>query len=137
MDRRHFLSGLAIVAVASPFLAAGEAEAAPRSNWVLLGRARVDGRRDRDIITVGPRKGQFRAIRVRVTGNDLRLDDLTVRYGNGAPDSLRVRSFIRQGGQTRAIDLRANRRFIRDVSFTYGKFRNGRGPTYVELWGER
>jgi hypothetical protein len=139
MDRRHFLSGLAVVAIASPLLVAGEAEAAAprRFNWVLLGRARVDGRRDRDIIPVGPGKGLFRALRLRVTGSDLRLDDLTVRYGIGRPDSLRVSSLIRQGGQTRAIDLKANRRFIRDVSISYGKFRNGRGATFVELWGER
>lgn len=132
MDRRHFLSGL--VGTAGTLVFAGASEAAPRrrDNWLYLGRARVDGRFDRDTIRIGRREGRFRAIRLRVTGNDLRLYDLVVRYGNGVPDRLRVRDFIRQGGTTRAIDLRANRRVIRSVNFTYGKFRNGRGPTFVE-----
>lgn len=136
MDRRQFLSGIALMAASGPLLlSATSAEAAPL--WVYLGRRRVNGLYDRDRIAVGSGAGRFTAIRLRVTGNALLLYDLTVRYGNGNPDHLRVRTFIRQGGMTRAIDLKANRRFIRDVTFTYGKFPNGRGPTYVELWGRR
>lgn len=135
MDRRQFLSGIAMMAAAGPLLSSTSAEAAPA--WVYLGRRRVNGLLDRDRIAVGAGAGRFTAIRLRVTGNSLLLYDLIVRYGNGNPDNLRVRTLIRQGGTTRAIDLKANRRFIRDVSFTYGKLPNGRGPTYVELWGRR
>jgi hypothetical protein len=134
MDRRTFLSGLALAAASTTLLVTSEAQAA---NWVLLGRARVNGQLDHDIVPVGRDKGTFRSLRLKVMGNDLQLFDLTVQYGNGVDDHLPVRSQIRQGGTTRAIDLRANRRFIRDVRLTYGKFANGRGPTFVEVWGLR
>lgn len=132
MDRRSFIIGVG--AVAAFGLAATEAEAA---TWVYLGREKVSGLIDHDVINVGPGRGVFSKIKLRVTGNSLLLYDLKVQYGNGAVDDLPVRKFIPQGGYTRDIDLRRNVRFIRNVQFTYGKFFNGRGATYVELWGRR
>ncbi len=41
------------------------------------------------------------------------------------------------GAHTRSIDLVGGDRFIKSVSFTYGKFPNGNGPTYVEVRGRR
>ena len=135
MDRRTFLSGgaLAFAAAATTALST-QAEAA---TWVLLGRRRVNGGLDFDEIPVGRGAGTFNHIRLKVTGNDLLLYDLDVRYGNGRNDDIPVRLLIPQGGYTRAIDLRANNRLIRSVRFAYGKFRNGRGATYVELYGSR
>lgn len=132
MDRRQFVFGT--VAAASGLLVATETQAA---TWYSLGKRRVNGLVDVDQINVGASAGVFDAIRLKVTGNDLMIYDLTVRYGNGADDDIPVRLLIPQGGQTRVIDLRANNRFIRHVRFTYGKFMNLRGPTYVELLGRK
>jgi hypothetical protein len=132
MDRRHFILGS--VTMAGTLALASEAEAA---TWVSLGRRRVNGLVDFDQINVGRSKGLFDAIRLEVTGNDLMIYDLNVRYGNGADDDIPVRLLIPQGGQTRVIDLRANNRYIRHVRFSYGKFMNLRGPTYVELLGRK
>lgn len=130
MDRREVIAGgLALGAAA---FVGTEVQAA---SWVLLGRRRVNGGLDFDQINVGRAAGVFNRIRLKVTGNDLMIYDLDVRYGNGANDDIPVRLLIPQGGQTRSIDLRANNRFISNVRFTYGKFANGRGATYVELWG--
>lgn len=133
MLRRDLLAGLAGLALVGPALVT-PAEAA---TWVFLGKRKVNGRLDHDRIAVGIWAGTFDKIKLRVTGNDVRIDDLDVTYGNGMHDDIAVRRLIRQGGETRAIDLRFNNRFIRHVDFTYGKFRNGRGATYVELWGRR
>ncbi len=133
MLRRDLLVGLAGLALVGPALVT-PAEAA---TWVFLGKRKVNGRLDHDRIVVGIWAGTFDKIKLRVTGNDVRIDDLDVTYGNGMHDDIAVRRLIRQGGETRAIDLRFNNRFIRHVDFTYGKFRNGRGATYVELWGRR
>ncbi len=97
----------------------------------------MNGLLDHDRINVGFGAGTFDKLRLRVTGNDLMIYDLDVRYGNGVRDDLPVRLWIPQGGYTRAIDLRINNRFIRHVAFSYGKFANGRGPTWVELYGRR
>ena len=134
MDRRTFLSGSVVALAAAATGLSTDAEAA---TWVLLGRTRVNGGLDRDVIRVGRSAGVFDHIMLKVTGNDLLIYDLDVRYGNGNNDDIPVRLLIRQGSTTRAIDLRARNRFIREVRFAYGKFRNGRGATYVELYGRR
>ncbi len=134
MLRRTFLGGL-VVAAAAPALVATEAQAA--NNWELLGSRRVNGGLDFDRIQVGIGQGRFERIRLKVVGNDLLIYDLEVRYGNGVVDDVPVRLLIPEGGQTRAIDLRGSDRRIRAVRFAYGKFANGNGPTYVELYGRR
>jgi hypothetical protein len=133
MLRRTFLSGL-VFAAAAPALVATEAQAA---TWQFLGSRRVNGALDFDRIPVGIGKGRFDRIRLKVVGNDLMIYDLEVRYGNGVIDDVPVRLLIPEGGQTRAIDLRGTDRRIRAVRFAYGKFANGNGPTYVELYGRR
>jgi len=132
MDRRTLLLGMGLTAIGG--LVAAPAEAA---TWYLLGKRQVNGLVDHDRINVGAGAGTFDKIRLHVTGNDLMIYDLDVRYGNGAHDDLPVRLLIPQGGYTRAIDLRFNNRFIRYVDFNYGKFANGRGATWVELYGQR
>jgi hypothetical protein len=131
MDRRTFM--LSIAGAAATLALPETAEAA---QWVRLGTRRVNGLLDRDRISLAG-AGRFDAIRLRVRGNDLLLYDLDIRFRNGRRQDVRVRQLIRQGRQTRAIDLRGDDRAIRTVTFTYGKFPNGRGPTYVELWGRR
>ena len=132
MERRTFISGAAALAATAALTAPAQA-----ATWVFLGKRQVNGGVDVDQIDVGRAAGVFDAIRLKVTGNDLMIYDLDVRYGNGRNDDIAVRLLIPQGGQTRVIDLRANNRFIRYVRFTYGKFANGRGATYVELYGRQ
>jgi len=132
MERRSFLLGIgtaALTGFASP--------PASAATWYLLGKRKVDGLLDHDRISVGAGAGTFDRIKLRVTGNDLMIYDLDVRYGNGAHDDIPVRLLIPQGGYTRNLDLRFSNRFIRHVDFTYGKFTNGRGATWVELYGRR
>lgn len=132
MDRRSVIAGLALAATGSLFATRAEA-----ATWYLLGTRRVNGLVDFDRINVGAGAGVFDKIRLKVTGNDLMIYDLDVRYGNGVRDDIPVRLLIPQGGTTRAIDLRHHDRFIRNVRFTYGKLPNGSGPTYVTLLGRR
>ena len=132
MDRRTLLLGFGAATLGS--LTTAPAEAA---TWVFLGKRRVNGLVDFDQISVGLAAGTFDKIRLHVTGNDLMIYDLDVRYGNGANDDVAIRALIPQGGRTRDIDLRYTNRFIRHVRFTYGKFANGRGATWVELYGRR
>lgn len=133
MDRRTFMLSMAGAAATALILP----ETAEAATWVKLGTRKVNGLVDRDRINVGAAQGWFDKIRLRARGNALWIYDLDIRYGNGANDDIAVRRRIAQGGYTRAIDLRGGGRFIRNVRFTYGKFPNGNGPTYVELWGRR
>ena len=132
MNRRFFLTAAA-AATALPLLV----QTADATTWQLLGVRKVNGLADFDSIHVGAGKGTFTHLKMKVRGNALWVYDLDVRFSNGARQDVPVRLHIPQGGTTRNIDLRGNHRNIRRVNFTYGKLPNGRGATYVELWGMR
>lgn len=142
MHRRNFLAslGLAIAATAATVSIADVAHAqrpgAGRpGTWELLGTQKVGFIVDRDVIRVGRQEGRFRAIKLRVRGNDIEILDLKVIYANGQPDDLAVRQFIRKGGETRAIDLKGDRRAIREIQMVYKSRPSFRGQATIEVYG--
>ena len=91
---------------------------------------------DRDAIRVGRREGKFKAIRLEVSGNAVYMNDLKVIYGNGAPDDINVRSEIRDGGQTRPLDLKGRgERAIDRIEMTYRAKPNFKGSAKVCVSG--
>jgi hypothetical protein len=114
---------------------AGAMLATPAHAAELLGCRNVGFINDTDVIQVGRQDGRFRAIQLRVRGNDIAMRDLKVIYGNGAPDDLPVRADIRAGGETRWIDLRGGARFIREIVLTYASRPNFRGQAEVCVFG--
>jgi hypothetical protein len=99
--------------------------------WDELGCQKVGFLIDRDVIRVGREEGRFRAIRVRVAGNRVHMMDLKVVYANGQPDDIPVREEIRAGGQTRPLDLRGERRSIRQIEMVYRSQPSFRGQATV------
>jgi hypothetical protein len=91
----------------------------PPRAWVELGCRDVNFRVDRDVIQVGRRDGYFTAIRLRAIGNDVRMLDLKVVYGNGEPDNLPVRAVIAAGRTSGALDLHGTQRLIRRIEMVY------------------
>jgi len=91
----------------------------PVARWEELGCSKVGVKPDRDSIKVGRREGRFSAIQLRVRGNKIEILDLTVVYDRGPADDIRVRSQIRDGGETGPLDLRGERRIIDRVDLTY------------------
>jgi hypothetical protein len=88
--------------------------------WSELGCRKVSFiGKDRDVIKVGRKEGRFRAIRLKVRGNDVEMLDLKVVYANGAPDDIPVRKHIRAGRQTGPLDLRGRDRAIDSVEMVY------------------
>jgi hypothetical protein len=105
-------------------------------HWEQLGCQKVGFLVDRDAIKVGRREGKFKAIRLDVSGNTVYINDLKVVYGNGAPDDLQVRSEIREGGQTRPLDLKGRgERAIDRVELTYRAKPNFKGSAKVCVSG--
>ncbi len=111
----------------------------PRGRWEELGCGKVGIKADHDTIKVGRREGRFRAIQLRVRGNDVNILDLKVVYDHGPPDDIRVRSLIRDGDETRPLDLRGERRVIDRVDLAY-KIPLGvnliKGPAKVCVFGQ-
>ncbi len=125
------LAGVVVLVLASVTPAAYA-----QRGWERLGTAHVDGNRDHDNITVGARDGRFRAIQLRVRGGAVEFERVVVHYGNGEPEEVVVRERIPDGGTTRAIDLRGDRRVIRSVELWYGRAGWRRRPE-VRLYGRR
>ncbi len=103
-------------------------------NWDLLGTAHVDGSADHDTIRVSHSERPFHEIQLRVRGGAVEFRRVVVHYGNGAAEELQVRQRIPAGGQTRAIDLRGERRNLSSVELWYAKG-NWRNRPAVELYG--
>lgn len=101
-----------------------------------LGDAHVDGTVDHDSIRVGRSAGNYRAIRLRISGGAINFERVIVRYGNGTQEEIPIRARIPDGGQTRVIDLPGERRIIQSLDLWYGKDRWSRRPK-VSLYGLR
>ncbi|MCB1550260.1 MAG: hypothetical protein KDJ41_20860 [Hyphomicrobiaceae bacterium] len=134
MLRRTFLAALAVLAAATllPELASAQRG---QGRWEMLGAQKVGFAVDRDVIRVGRREGRFRAVQLRVRGNDIHMMDLKVVFGNGEVQDIPVRRMIKAPGETRVIDLRGDRRIIREVQMVYRSRPSFRGQATVEVWG--
>ena len=100
--------------------------------WVELGCQQVSFiGKDRDTIKVGRREGRFKAIRLKARGNDVEMLDLKVIYASGEPDDIPVRSHIRAGRETRALDLKGRERAIERIEMVYRSKPNFKGQATV------
>lgn len=128
---------LRVAAALAVALTASSSDAlAQDGRWELLGEKAVDFRADRDVITVTRQEGRFDALRLHVEGNGIEVFDLKVRFGNGETQDVQVREQLREGGQTRVIDLERDDRVIQAVELTYktmGRPREGRA--HVKVFG--
>jgi hypothetical protein len=71
-----------------------------------------------------------------VTGGNLEMHRMIVIYENGAPEELEIRENIREGGETRAMDLRGiGRRNINRIDFWYNSKGILRGKATVTVLG--
>jgi hypothetical protein len=105
-------------------------------HWENLGCQKVGFLVDHDVIRVGRHDGKFSAIRLDVSGNTVYINDLKVVYGNGAPDDINVRAEIREGGQTRPLDLKGRgERAIDRIELTYRAKPNFKGSANVCVFG--
>lgn len=97
----------------------------------LIGTAVYEARPQRDVVEVGAREGQFKAIRFEVRNNDVEVLDLKIVYGNGNSEDIRVRQSFKAGSSSRVIDLAGRQRAIRQIIVTYA----ARGPARIQFFG--
>lgn len=114
----------AILALA--LVAATQPATAREGAWTPLGEQTVSLDVDRDVIRVGRERGLFSRIRLDVSGDDIFLYGLRVRYENGTEESFAMGRPIRAGSGSQPIDLTGEARAIREIELTY-RAREGRG----------
>jgi hypothetical protein len=102
--------------------------------WTMLGEKTVEGRNDRDTITVGRYQGRFDQLTLRVEDSDVELVDFVVRFTNGEVFSPKVGHYFREGTRTRIIELPGNSRTIQRIDLRYRNVTRG-ARARVQVWG--
>lgn len=90
---------------------------------------------DHDVIVTGNSNDDFRKLKIRVTDGPLKMYDMKVYFDNGSVQDVSIRALIRQGGESRVIDLDGGLRHIKRIEFWYETkgFRKGRAR--IAVWG--
>src|SRR5436190_2742937 len=102
--------------------------------WVKLGERDVDGKVDKDTITVGTYEGKFSKLTMLVDKSDLELLGFEITFGNGEKYDPNVKHLFKEGSRTRVLDLPGDDRVIKTINLKYKNIAGG-GKAHVEVWG--
>ena len=118
------LSGLFLIALSSFTL---------QADWKLIGERSVKFSSDKDIIKVGG-NDWYTKLKIKVVDAPLHIADMDVKFENGEKFDIAIKENIRQGGESRVIDLPGGERRIDRIEFRYrttGRLRNGTANVIV------
>jgi len=104
--------------------------------WEHLGTRTVNYKLDRDVIKVTAKDGAFKKLKLKVTNGSLNMHRIVVQYGNGQKQVIQVKKNFAKGGATRLIDLKGNKRIIRDITFFYDTKNLSRKRAKVHVFGK-
>ena len=107
---------------------------AASAQWRFIGIQEVDDMRDHDTFYVAESKGRLRALQLRATNAPVHVGRMGVHFDNGGSQELEVPGRIRRNGQSRALDLRGERRDIRTIELWYRSVGN-RGKARISIYG--
>lgn len=82
--------------------------------WKKLGEVSADVSLDRVTINCSE-KGTFKSIKFRVEGAPVEFERVLVKYATGATDDLKFSQSLKAGEKSESLDLRGDRRTIREV----------------------
>jgi hypothetical protein len=102
--------------------------------WTMLGEQAVQGRVDRDRISVGRYEGRFSKLTLVVLDSDLELMEFGINFGDGTRYDPRVQHYFRENVRTRVIDLPPNGGIINSIDLKYRNLPGG-GRARVQVWG--
>lgn len=106
-----------------------------QGGWEKLGAREVDGKNDRDVISVGRDDGKFGSMQIQVDGSKLEMSEIKVTFGDGSVFEPKTRLVFDKDSRSRQIDLPGDKRHIKKVEFRYGNLPGG-GRAKVELWAK-
>lgn len=104
--------------------------------WEHLGSRTVNYKIDRDVIKVTAKDGAFKKLKVKVTNGSINMHRIVVQYGNGEKQVIQVKKNFKKGGATRVIDLKGNKRIIRDITFFYDTKNFSKNRAKVHVFGK-
>ncbi len=105
------------------------------NGWTLLGERMVNGKVDKDRITVGPYKGKFEKIAIVVLDSDLEMIDFGIKFGKGPEWHPTLKHYFKEMDRSRIIDFPGDERVIKFIDFTYRNLPGG-GRAKVAVWAK-
>jgi hypothetical protein len=104
-----------------------------KAGWHKIGEIKADFKVEKEsIVVMGA--DMFKSIKLMVTDAPINIVSLKVYYEDGQVDDVTVRSEIKAGGETRAIDVKM--KDIKKVEFVYKTVSNAKeDKAHVELYG--
>ena len=97
--------------------------------WTEIAREGFNRRDDRVQIRIGRREGRFGQIRLVNDGDRVDIRDISIRFGNGETQNVRLDQSLEDGRMTRPIDVEGDRRFVESVTVRL----NPRQPIWSSL----
>lgn len=113
MKKQITLLLLLIMACVAPY-----ASAQRIGRWEKLGEKSVSLTTERDAIR-SAHKGRFSRIKIHVKGNPVEFKKVYVKFLDGSSQEINLRRTIPAGGESREIDLKGNKRTIKEIVFYY------------------
>jgi hypothetical protein len=126
---------LAVLALFAALIATPASARAPE--WVELGEHRVALFEADDQIRVGRDDGVFTRLRFDVSGNDLDIRYIRVRFLNGEEQTINVDRRIREGTSSPELDLVGRRRGIDSIFVRYNSRPIFGGTPRIRIYGLR
>ncbi len=103
--------------------------------WRFVGDKWVNYGLDHDVLKLSDAKDEFAKLKLRVTDAPLRIYDMKVYFDNGEVQDVPIKSLIRQGGESRVIDLTGSKRRLDRIEFWYETKGHSKGHSRIALWG--
>jgi len=124
--------GMALLVGMSSFELAKERK---KGKWERLGSKTVNFKVDRDVLAVGANDGTFKKLKIAVSGGNLNMHRMVVKYGNGTKDEIELRHNFGRAGSSRVIDLNGGKRIIKRITFVYDTKNVSRKRAKVHVFG--
>lgn len=107
------------------------------SRWTKLGTKKVSYMLDKDVIHVGVKDGNFRSLKILVTGGSLHMHRMVVEYMNGSKEQIGLKHNFGPRQTSRIIDLAGGKRVIKDITFWYDTKNKSSKKAKVHVFGKR
>jgi len=107
------------------------------NNWRQIGQVKANYGGDHDEIRVSAPFDDFRKIKFRVSSADVNMDRMRITYDNGGKQEVPLKMVIREGDESRNIDLKGGKRSIRKIEFWFDTKGRFSGKAKVTVYGRR
>jgi len=105
--------------------------------WIFIADKSVSWGADHDVINLGNVNDDFRFLKLKVTDGPLKMYDMKVTFDNGEVQDVTIRALIRQGGESRVIDLNGDLRHLTKIEFWYETKGFLHGKARMAVWGRK